>query len=71
MLVAASYPRTWTCCGCCWIGGADIRAQDGTGATALSFAVRSADVDVVRFLVEKGLDPNALSAGRARVGFAR
>jgi hypothetical protein len=51
--------------------GADVRAQDRAGATALALAVRSADVDVVRFLVEKGLDPNALSPGARRAGFAR
>jgi hypothetical protein len=33
--------------------------------------VRSADVTVVRFLVEKGLNPNDLSVGARRAGFAR
>ena len=37
----------------------------------LSLAVRSADVDVVSFLVERGLDLNALSADSRRVGFTR
>jgi ankyrin repeat protein len=71
LLVAASLPGTVDVLRVLLDRGADLRAQDGTGATALSLAVRSADVDVVRFLVEKGLDPNALSAGARRVGFAR
>ena len=33
--------------------------------------MRSADVDVVRFLVERGLDLNALPAGSRRAGFLR
>jgi N-acyl-D-amino-acid deacylase len=51
--------------------GADLRAQDRAGTTALALAVRSADVEVVRFLVERGLDPNALSPAARRAGFAR
>src|SRR5438874_88848 len=51
--------------------GAALRAQDRAGTTALALAVRSADVEVVRFLVEKGLDPNALSPAARRVGLAR
>jgi ankyrin repeat protein len=71
LLVAASLPQTVGVLRILLDHGADLRAQDGTGATALSLAVRSADVDVVRFLVEKGLDPNALSDGARRVGFVR
>src|SRR4030095_10432611 len=40
-------------------------------ATALALAVRSADVDVARFLVEKGLDPGTLSPAARRAGVAR
>lgn len=71
LLVAASLPQTVNVLRILLDRGADLRAQDGTGATALALAVRSADVDVVRFLVEKGLDLNALSAVARRVGFVR
>ena len=51
--------------------GADLRAQDRAGTTALALAVRSADVDVVRFLVERGLNPDALNPGARRAALAR
>jgi ankyrin repeat protein len=70
-LVAASYPRTDDVLRLLLDRGADIRARDRANATALALAVRSADVDVVRFLVERGLDLNALPAGSRRAGFAR
>src|SRR6476659_4605460 len=60
-LVAASYPRTIEVLRLLLDRGADIHAQDQAGATALSLAVRSADIDVVRFLVNRGLDPNELT----------
>ena len=69
--MAASLPGTVDVLRLLLDRGADLRAQDRAGATALSLAVRSADVEVVRFLVERGLDPNALSAVARRVGFAR
>ena len=69
--MAASYPGTVDVLRLLLDRGADLRAQDRAGTTALALAVRSADVDVVRFLVEKGLDPNALSPGARRAGFAR
>ncbi len=71
LLVAAAYPGTVGVLRLLLDRGADLRAQDGGGSTALSLAVRSADVEVVRFLVEKGLDPNALSPAAQRAGFAR
>ena len=71
LLVAASLPRTAGVLRILLDRGADLRAQDRAGATALALAVRSADVDVVRFLVERGLDPNALSALARRPGFVR
>ena len=70
-LVAASYPRTLDVLRLLLDRGADLRAQDRSGATALALAVRSADIDVVRFLVEKGLDPNALTVGARRAGVLR
>src|SRR5438876_3347824 len=57
LLVAASYPGTVNVLRLLLDRGGDLRAQDRGGATALSLAVRSADVEVVRFLVERGLDP--------------
>ena len=71
LLIAASYPGTVDVLRLLLDRGADLRAQDRGGATALSLAVRSADVEVSRFLVERGLDPNALSPAARRAGFAR
>jgi ankyrin repeat protein len=71
LLVAASYPMTVELLRLLLDRGADLNAKDRTGSTALALAVRSADVDVVRFLVGKGLDPNALSPAARRAGFAR
>ena len=71
LLVAAAYPRRVDLLRLLLERGADLRAEDRTGATALSLAVRSADVEVVRFLVDRGLDPNALTPAGRRVGFAR
>jgi len=70
-LVAASYPRTLDVLRLLLDRGADLRAQDRAGATALALAVRSADVDVVRFLADKGLEPNSLSPAARRAGVAR
>src|SRR4051812_47159880 len=71
LLVAASYPRTSALLRLLLERGADLRAQDRGGATALSLAVRSADIDVVRFLVDRGLDPAALALPERRAAFAR
>ena len=71
LLVAAAYPGTANILRLLLERGADLRAQDRAGATALALAVRSADVDVVRFLVERGLDPGALTPAARRVGLAR
>jgi ankyrin repeat protein len=71
LLVAAAYPGTVNLLGLLVDSGADLTAQDRTGSTALSLAVRSADVEVVRFLGEKGLSPAALSPAARRAGLAR
>jgi ankyrin repeat protein len=71
LLVAASYPGTVKALQLLLDHGADLRAEDRGGSTALSLAIRSASVDVVQFLVEKGLDPKALSPFAARAGVAR
>jgi len=70
-LVAASFPRTLDVLRLLLDKGADLRAQDRSGANALALAVRSADVEVVRFLADKGLEPGALTAGARRAGVAR
>jgi ankyrin repeat protein len=71
LLVAASYPGTRDVLRMLLDHGADLRAQDRGGATALSLALRSADVEVARFLVERGLDPDALVPAARRAAFAR
>jgi len=71
LLVAASYPGTVDLLRLLLAHGADLRAQDRAGTTALALAVRSADVDVARFLVERGLDPAALNPGARRAALAR
>jgi ankyrin repeat protein len=71
LLVAASYPGTVDLLRLLLDRGADLRAQDRGGATALALAVRSADSGVVRFLVEKGLDPNTLNLAALGSAFAR
>jgi len=62
LLVATSYPGSLDLVRTLIERGADIRAQDQSGATALSLAMRSSDVVVVRYLVDRGLDPNTLNA---------
>ena len=71
LLVAASYPRTIGVLRLLLERGADLRVQDRVGATALSLAVRSADVEVVRFLADRGLEPGALGFAERRAAFAR
>ena len=65
-LAAASFPRTVPVLRLLLDHGADLKAQDRGNATALSLAVRSADIDVVRFLVDRGLDPNTLAVVELR-----
>jgi len=71
LLVAASYPGTVSALQLLLEHGAGVRDVDKTGSTALSLAVRSGSVDVVRFLVEQGLDPKALSLQSERAALAR
>jgi ankyrin repeat protein len=71
LLVAASYPRTVNVLKMLLDRGADLHAEDRGGSTALSLAIRSSDVDVVRFLIARGLDPKKLSPVAQRAGFAR
>ncbi len=71
LLIAANYPRTVDVLKLLLESGADLRAQDRGGATALALAVRASDIDVVRFLVDRGMDPGALTPGARRSGIAR
>ena len=67
MLVAASYPGTVEILRLLLSKGADIHAKDKSGVHALGRAATYADVDVVRFLVEHGCDPNEEGYGGARL----
>src|SRR5438093_4776711 len=71
LVVAASYPQTVDLLRLLLDKGADLRAQDKGGATALGLALRSADVEVVRLLVDRGLDPDALSPAARSAALAR
>jgi hypothetical protein len=71
LLIAAAYPGTRNVLQLLLDRGADLRAQDRANMTALALAVRSADLAVVRFLVDRGLDPNALNPAARRAGLAR
>lgn len=71
LLVAAYYPGTVELLRYLLDQGADLRAQDRAGANALSLATRAADVEVVRFLVGRGLDAGSLSSAAQRVAFTR
>ena len=60
-LIASAYPLTADLLQLLVDSGADIHAEDNTGEDAFSLA-RTADVDVVRFLVENDLEPEAPNA---------
>jgi ankyrin repeat protein len=51
--------------------GADLRAKDTAGFSALAIAMASADLEVVRFLVARGLDPNDVPLAAMRAALAR
>jgi ankyrin repeat protein len=42
-------------------GGADVKAADSYGSTALMYAARNGYLDIVKLLLEKGADLNAVS----------
>ncbi|HEU4686994.1 MAG TPA: ankyrin repeat domain-containing protein [Vicinamibacterales bacterium] len=71
LLVAAGYPGTVDVLQLMLRSGADLRAQDKGGTTALALAIRASDISVVRFLVERGLDPDALTPPARRAGLLR
>ena len=67
LLVAASFPGTVEILQLLVSKGADIHAKDKSGMHALGRAATYSDVDVVRFLVEHGCDPNEPGYGGARL----
>ena len=67
LLVAASYPGAAEVLRLLLSKGADIHAKDKSGMHALGRATTYADVDVVRFLVEHGCDPNEEGYGPSRL----
>ena len=70
LLIAASYPGSVAVLQLLLDHGANIHAKDRRGMHALGRAALSADVDVVRFLVEHGCDPNETGYG-TNVRYAR
>jgi ankyrin repeat protein len=72
-LIAAGYPGSVDVLTLLLERGADLRAKDTAGFSALANAMLNADLDVVRFLVARGLDPNDVPvlAARAALGRAR
>ena len=69
LLIAASYPSSTAALQLLLDHGADIHAKDRLGVHALGRAALSADVAVVRFLVEHGCDPTEPGYGtNARYG---
>jgi ankyrin repeat protein len=70
LLIAASYPGSVPVLQLLLDHGADIHAKDRVGVHALGRATLSADVGVVRFLIEHGCDPNEPGYG-STVRYAR
>jgi ankyrin repeat protein len=57
LLIAAGYPGTVDLLRLLLAHRADLRAKDRSGLTVLAMAMQSADLEVLRFLVDSGLDP--------------
>lgn len=57
LLIAAGSPGSVDVLTLLLARGADLRARDATGFSALAVAMLSSDVDVLRFLADRGLDP--------------
>ncbi len=71
LLVAASYPGSVDVLKLLLSKGANLHAKDRSGVHALGRAVVSADITVVRFLVESGIDPNEEGYGSLTRLYAR
>jgi ankyrin repeat protein len=70
-LIAAAYPGTVSLLELLLAQGADLRAKDAAGFSALGLAMQSSDLDVVRFLADKGLDLNDVPIAAQRAIYAR
>lgn len=70
LLIAASYPGSIPVLQLLVEHDADLHAKDRTGIHALGRATSTADVEVVRFLVDHGCDPNEPGYG-TNVRYAR
>jgi ankyrin repeat protein len=70
-LIAAGYPGSVDVLTLLLERGADLRAKDTAGFSALASAMVSGDLDAVRFLVARGLDPNDVPVAAVRAAFAR
>jgi len=70
LLIAASFPGSVAVLQLLLDHGANIHAKDRRGMHAVGRAALSADVEVVRFLVEHGCDPNESGYG-TNVRYAR
>jgi hypothetical protein len=66
-LIAASYPGAAAVLRLLLDHGADLHAKDRSGMHALGRAAVTGDVDVVRFLVERGLKPGGPGYGIANL----
>ncbi|MBI2188257.1 MAG: ankyrin repeat domain-containing protein [Acidobacteria bacterium] len=72
LLIAAGYPGTVDLLALLLASGADLRVRDGAGFNALAIAMQSADVEVVRYLVGRGLDPkDQIPAVALRAAYGR
>ena len=72
LLIAAGYPRTVDLLKLLLAHGAELDTKDAAGITALGAAMAFADVNVVRFLVEQGLDLNSAGPPAAvRAAYSR
>lgn len=72
LLIAAASPRSVELLTLLLARGADLRAKDAAGSNALAIAMISADAEVLRFLVDRGLDPkDEIPAASLRLLYAR
>jgi hypothetical protein len=72
LLIAAGYPGTVNLLELLLAHSADLHARDAAGFTALAMAMQSADVEVLRFLVDRGLNPkDEVPAGALRAVYLR
>ena len=71
LLIAAGYPGTSSVLGLLLDHGADLAATDPNGFTAVAMAMRSSDVGVLRFLVDKGMDPAEVPTAALRAVYVR